>query len=120
MNPRWNRDAWARIQGDMNPENERFSSCSGVVLGVKPGEAVKELCGFEVFLATRFLPLEDGNIRRINKEVIFYCQSGTRSAHSVFVLAGLLGYKKVKNYDGSWIEWSHDLELEIEMDALVQ
>lgn len=55
-----------------------------------------------------------------DKEVIFYCQSGTRSAHSVFVLAGLLGYKKVKNYDGSWIEWSHDLELEIEMDALVQ
>ncbi len=55
-----------------------------------------------------------------DKEIIFYCQSGTRSAHSVFVLAELLGYKKVKNYDGSWIEWSHDLELEIEMDTLVQ
>ncbi|MDC0313894.1 sulfurtransferase [Flavobacteriales bacterium] len=55
-----------------------------------------------------------------DKEVIFYCQSGTRSAHSVFVLAELLGFKKVKNYDGSWIEWSHDLELEIEMDTLVQ
>ena len=66
MNPRWNRDAWSRIQGDMNPEKERFSSCSGVVLGVKPGEAVKELFGFEVFLATRLLPLEDGNIRRVN------------------------------------------------------
>ncbi len=76
-NPRWNRDAWARIQGDMNPENERFSACSGVVLGVKPGEKVKELCGFEVFLATRFLPLEDGNIRRINKEVIFYSDPRT-------------------------------------------
>jgi hypothetical protein len=77
MNPRWNRDSWARIQGDMNPENERFSSCSGVVLAVKPGEAVKEVCGFEVFLATRFLPLEDGSIRRVNKEVIFYSNSRT-------------------------------------------
>ena len=51
-----------------------------------------------------------------DKEVIFYCQSGTRSAHSVFVLAELMGYDKVKNYDGSWIEWSHDLSLNIEFD----
>ena len=77
MNPRWHRDAWARIQGDMNTENQRFNSCSGVVLAVKPGEAVKEVCGFEVFLATRFLALEDGNIRRINKEVIFYSDPRT-------------------------------------------
>ena len=51
-----------------------------------------------------------------DKEIIFYCQSGTRSAHSVFVLAELLGYKNVKNYDGSWVEWSHDLTLEVEID----
>jgi hypothetical protein len=76
-NPRWNRDSWARISGDMNTEKQRFSSCSGVVLGVKPGEAAKELCGFEVFLATRYLALEDGNIRRINKEVIFYSNPRT-------------------------------------------
>jgi len=73
-NPRWNRDAWARIQGDLNPENERFSYCSGLVLGVKPGEKVRELLGFETFLATRLVPLPDGNIRRLNKEVIFYTE----------------------------------------------
>ncbi len=71
-NPIWNRDTWARIQGDLNSENQRIGYCAGEVLGVKPGEAVKPLCGFETFLATRLIPQEDGTIRRLNKEVIYY------------------------------------------------
>jgi hypothetical protein len=71
-NPLWNRDTWARIQGDVNPENERFGYAAGEILGIKPGEAAKPLCGYEVFLATRLIPQEDGNYRRLNKEVIFY------------------------------------------------
>ena len=70
--PRWNRDAWARIQGDLNSENERIGHCSGIIMAVRPGEAVKPFLGFQVFLATRLVPLPDGNIRRLNKEVIFY------------------------------------------------
>ena len=72
MNPRWNRDAWARIQADMDSSKERIGHCSGVILGVKPGEKLKPLLGFQTFLATRLVPLADGNIRRLNKEVIFY------------------------------------------------
>ena len=75
MNPIWNRDAWARIQADINPENEAFTYATGQVLGIKPGEKVKELCSFDVFLATRLIPNEDGSIRRLNKEVIFYKDS---------------------------------------------
>ncbi len=71
-NPVWNKDAWARIQGDLNPENEKIGYTGGVVLGVTPGEKVRELCGFETFLCTRLVPQEDGTIRRLNKEVIFY------------------------------------------------
>lgn len=41
------------------------------------------------------------------KEILPYCQSAVRSAHTTFVLKELLGYPSVKNYDGSWIEWSH-------------
>ncbi|MDH3977237.1 MAG: DUF1838 domain-containing protein [Gammaproteobacteria bacterium] len=70
--PIWNRDTWARIQGDLNPENERFSYAAGDVMGVVEGEKLKPLCGFETFLATRLVPQEDGTIRRWNKEVIFY------------------------------------------------
>ena len=71
-NPRWNRDAWARMQADMNSDNERIGQCAGQIIAVRPGEALKPFLGFQVFLATRLLPLPDGNIRRVNKEVIFY------------------------------------------------
>jgi len=43
-----------------------------------------------------------------DKNIIVYCQSGVRSSHTTFVLTELLGYKNVKNYDGSWIEWSYN------------
>ncbi len=39
--------------------------------------------------------------------IAVYCHSGVRSAHTTFVLTQLLGYKNVKNYDGSWTEWSY-------------
>lgn len=41
-----------------------------------------------------------------DKEVISYCIVGGRSNHTWFVLTYLLGYPKVRLYDGSWAEWS--------------
>ena len=38
-------------------------------------------------------------------EVIAYCRIGERSAHTWFVLSELLGVEKVRNYDGSWVEY---------------
>lgn len=49
-----------------------------------------------------------------DKTIIPYCQSGVRSAHTTFVLSELLGYPKVKNFDGSWIEYSFNEELPLE------
>jgi len=40
-------------------------------------------------------------------EIIAYCRIGERSSHTWFVLTYLLGYKKVRNYDGSWTEWGN-------------
>jgi thiosulfate/3-mercaptopyruvate sulfurtransferase len=40
-----------------------------------------------------------------DKEVIAYCRIGERSSHTWFALYYLLGYPKVRNYDGSWTEW---------------
>lgn len=51
-----------------------------------------------------------------NKNIIVYSQSGIGSAHTTFVLSELLGYNNVKNYDGSWVEWSHHKELKVETD----
>jgi thiosulfate/3-mercaptopyruvate sulfurtransferase len=38
-------------------------------------------------------------------EVIAYCRIGERSSHTWFALTELLGYRNVKNYDGSWTEY---------------
>lgn len=48
-----------------------------------------------------------------DRETITYCQTGGRSAHDYFVLR-LLGYERVKNYDGSWAEWGNSDTLPIE------
>ena len=40
-----------------------------------------------------------------DKDVITYCRIGERSSHSWFVLKELLGFQRVKNYDGSWTEY---------------
>ncbi|MGH9864855.1 MAG: sulfurtransferase, partial [Candidatus Acidiferrales bacterium] len=42
-----------------------------------------------------------------DSEVIAYCRIGERSSHTWFVLKYLLGYKNVRNYDGSWTEWGN-------------
>jgi thiosulfate/3-mercaptopyruvate sulfurtransferase len=40
-----------------------------------------------------------------DKEIITYCRSGARAAHTHLLLRNL-GYPRVRNYDGSWLEWS--------------
>jgi thiosulfate/3-mercaptopyruvate sulfurtransferase len=40
-----------------------------------------------------------------DKEVIAYCRIGERSSHTWFALTELLGFRNVKNYDGSWTEY---------------
>jgi thiosulfate/3-mercaptopyruvate sulfurtransferase len=39
--------------------------------------------------------------------VITYCRIGERSAHTWFTLTYLLGFRNVRNYDGSWLEWGN-------------
>ncbi|PYP08881.1 MAG: sulfurtransferase [Gemmatimonadetes bacterium] len=47
-------------------------------------------------------------------DVIAYCRIGERSSHTWFVLTYLLGFKNVRNYDGSWTEWGNLVRSPIE------
>jgi thiosulfate/3-mercaptopyruvate sulfurtransferase len=46
-------------------------------------------------------------------DVIAYCRIGERSSHTWFVLSHLLGFEKVRNYDGSWTEWGNTVRVPI-------
>ena len=50
-----------------------------------------------------------------DQELICYCTGGVRSAWLYFVLK-LVGYHNIRNYPGSWWEWSRDFACPVEKD----
>ncbi len=48
------------------------------------------------------------------KDIVAYCRIGERSSHTWFALTYLLGFDKVRNYDGSWTEWGNLVGVPIE------
>jgi thiosulfate/3-mercaptopyruvate sulfurtransferase len=52
-----------------------------------------------------------------DRDVIAYCRIGERSSHTWFVLHELLGFERVRNYDGSWTEWGSMVGVPIERDV---
>ncbi|MGA8260427.1 MAG: sulfurtransferase [Arenicellales bacterium] len=69
--------------------------------------------------AARLLP--DDTLRRMldergiteDKDVVAYCHTHHRSAHS-YVMLKHLGFPSVKGYAGSWSEWGNDPETPVE------
>ena len=59
------------------------------------------------------LYVKQGGLKR-RSPVVAYCRIGERSSHTWFVLRYLLGFPKVKNYDGSWTEWGNTVGMPIE------
>ena len=53
----------------------------------------------------------------INDDIIIYCFKGARAANTYIALK-LAGFKHVRNYYGSWNEWSRHLDLPIDDEKL--
>lgn len=54
------------------------------------------------------------------KDIIVSCGQGQMSAHTYFTLKYILGYPRVKNYDGSFNEWSNYEDLPIETGSIIK
>jgi len=54
---------------------------------------------------------------RPDAHIVTYCTGGVRSAHTWWVLHSI-GYPDVRNYAGSWWEWSVDRKLPIERGGM--
>ncbi len=69
--------------------------------------AVKELDAIQALLQDKGLDPD--------KEIVCYCTGGVRSAW-LYTILKLAGYPKVRNYPGSWWEWSRDFAAPVETD----
>ncbi|MGA1797214.1 DUF1838 family protein [Sphingomonas sp. 4RDLI-65] len=70
--PKWNRDTYARMDGDVDPTREKLGWLKGTAWGVRDNEKVRPLFGVEGFSLVRVKQLEDGSWRRMLREIVFY------------------------------------------------
>ena len=75
--------------------------------------AVKEDGTFKSADDLKSIYMDDKGLKK-GDDVIAYCRIGERSSHTWFVLTYLLGFEKVRNYDGSWTEWGNLVKAPIE------
>jgi thiosulfate/3-mercaptopyruvate sulfurtransferase len=64
--------------------------------------------------AAELQKLYEGQGIQPDRDVVAYCRIGERSSLTWFTLKYLLGFKRVKNYDGSWTEWGSLVGVPIE------
>jgi hypothetical protein len=70
--PKWNRDTFARLEGNLDPTKEKFGWIKGRAVGVRENERVRPLFDVEGFSVVRLKQLEDGSWRKLLREIVFY------------------------------------------------
>lgn len=67
-----NVTGYARLTSDLDESKQRLGWFKGYVMGVRPGEAIRDLFGFQGFGASRLETQPDGGIARVLREVGYY------------------------------------------------
>lgn len=70
--PAWNRDALARLQGNLDFGKVKHGWYSGVVCGVRDGEPLRPILNFEGFSSTRLVDNGDGSYQKLLRELVYY------------------------------------------------
>lgn len=92
-----------RIPGAHWVEWYKFMDTNQQIPHFKSAEEVRALCA-EVGL-------------NVNDDIIIYCFKGARAANTYIALK-MAGFNKIRNYYGSWNEWSRHPELPIDEEIL--
>jgi thiosulfate/3-mercaptopyruvate sulfurtransferase len=104
-----------RSQGEFEgSENRDCCPRPGRIPGAVWLEWTRFLDGSSSFLNGRSIMSQLRNVGvDPGKEIITYCHRGARAASAYYALKAL-GFPKVKNYVGSWHEWSSETWLPVE------
>ena len=71
--PEGNMNAWARLLGNTDMKSTKYGWAQGLIQGVRPGEAIRDICGFTMMSCARLLPHESGTgYRKVLREVGLY------------------------------------------------
>ncbi len=83
--PEWNRDALARMSGNMDFGKVKHGWYGGSVLGVREGEALRPLMDFEGFSSIRLVDNGDGSYQRLLRETVYYKDLATGEVMDTYV-----------------------------------
>lgn len=83
--PKWNRDAFARLQGNMDFGKIKYGHYAGKVMGVREGEALRPIMGFEGFSCTRLIDNGDGSYQKLLRETVYYKDLNTDEVLETFL-----------------------------------
>ncbi len=106
----------ARTDDEFVGLNDRGTQRGGHVPGAVHLEWVHNLTADET---QQFRPADELRVAYAavgvtpDKEILTYCHGNIRSSHTAFTLA-LLGFDRVRNYEGAWNEWGNRLDLPLE------
>jgi len=100
--------AKVRLDGNLDESKEKFGSATGIVAAVRPGEAVRDLFGYEVFSAGRIRKQPNGTYRFLHRETIYY--TDLKSGEILFEYANPYTGETVKVVDVANDPWDEVIE----------
>lgn len=71
-------EAWSRLLGNTDMKSTKHGWAQGLIQGVRPGEAIRDICGFTMMSCARLLPHESGiGYRKVLREIGLYTDLAT-------------------------------------------